>query len=94
MLYVTMTDTFFSGWGKAEGKINKHIVVCDTLDQAYGIYKAATERPEMRHCNYTDKKPRYSSGRYIVTESHVSELGEVWTKYIPEQHRPPREARQ
>jgi len=82
MFYVTMTDKFMSGWGRANGKINKFVVVCDTLEQAYGVYKAATDREEMCHVNYTDKRPRYLSGRYMVTQSHVSELGEVWRKYI------------
>ena len=86
--YVTMTDKFFSGWGKAEGKLAKFVVVCDTLQQAEGIFLAAQNRPEMVAVNYTGIKPRYSSNRYIVSESHVSELGEIWTRHIPEAHRP------
>ena len=25
-VYVTMTDKFMSGWGEAEGKINKYVI--------------------------------------------------------------------
>ena len=35
--YVTMTDTILSGWGQAEGKTNKYIVICDTFEQAETI---------------------------------------------------------
>lgn len=32
--YVTMTDNFMSGWGDAEGKINKLSIECDDCDEA------------------------------------------------------------
>ena len=32
--YVSMTDSFLSGWGMAENKISKYIVICDNLEQA------------------------------------------------------------
>ena len=32
--YVSMTDSFLSGWGMAENKISKYIIICDNLEQA------------------------------------------------------------
>ena len=29
--YVSMTDKFFSNWGKARGRINKLVIECETL---------------------------------------------------------------
>ena len=37
MYYVTMTDKFMSGWGRAEGKINKFVVECETREKAETI---------------------------------------------------------
>jgi len=75
--YVTMTDKFMSGWGLSEGKINKMIVECETLEQAEQIQRAARNRREMRRVNIRSTKPRYGSG---VLESWKTwdELGPIW----------------
>ena len=56
--FVTMTDLFFSGWGGAEGKTNKFIVVCKNWQQAQIIERNAKKRSEMRYINICMKKPR------------------------------------
>jgi hypothetical protein len=76
--YVTMTDKFLSGWGRAEGKINKMIVVCDTYEQAETIERNASQRPEMKYINITDKKPYYNTSRYHVSWKEYSKLGAIW----------------
>jgi hypothetical protein len=76
--YVSMTDTFMSGWGLAKGKINKYLVVCDTWEEAEIIQKNALLRPEMKFVNITLRKPNYSGKRYIVSMSNFWELGQIW----------------
>ena len=75
--FVTMTDKFMSGWGGAEGKTNKFIVVCENWQQAQIIERNAKKRSEMRYINICMKKPRYGAN---VVESwrHFAELGEIW----------------
>ena len=78
--YVTMTDKFMSGWGNARGKINKFIVICDTLDQAYTVSKNASYRPEMKYINVLSKKPNYDPKRYEVSVRYYKTLGKIWKK--------------
>lgn len=59
MFYVTMTDTFMSGWGKAEGKKNKLVFECDTLKEAEIVKDNAENRDEMKYVNINDEKPNY-----------------------------------
>lgn len=75
--YVTMTDKFMSGWGMAEGKTNKMIVVCHTWEQAEQIEKAAHSRPEMRYINIRTTKPNYGPG-IVESWKNWDDLGEVW----------------
>ena len=61
IFYVTMTDKFMSGWGAANGKTNKMIVECDTIEQAEQIERAARRRSEMKYVNICASRPRYGS---------------------------------
>jgi hypothetical protein len=75
--YVTMTDKFMSGWGMAENKTNKFIVVCTTWEQAETIQRNAVKRSEMKYINICISKPRY--GKNVVESWNTFEqLGEVW----------------
>ena len=47
MFYVTMTDKFMSGWGMAQGKINKLVLECETYEDAETVYNNACNRSEM-----------------------------------------------
>ena len=47
--YVVMTDKFLSGWGLAEGKTNKLVIVCDTHKEASTIERNASKRDEMEN---------------------------------------------
>lgn len=80
MFYVTMTDNFMSGWGKAENKINKHIIECETRQQAEIIAKNARKRQEMKYINITTRKPYYNNNKYITTFKQFKELGRIWTE--------------
>jgi hypothetical protein len=70
MFYVTMTDKFLSGWGYAQGRINKLIIECNTINEAEQIEKAARQRSEMKYVNICTRRPRY--GAHIL---------ETWKTY-------------
>lgn len=76
--YVTMTDKYLSGWGVSEGKTNKLIIECDTIEQAEQIERAARNRSEMRYVNIRMTKPHYSA-HVLETWKSWGDLGEVWT---------------
>jgi len=61
MFYVTMTDKFMSGWGHAQGKTNKLIIECNTVDEAEQIERAARRRSEMKYVNIRTRRPRYGA---------------------------------
>ena len=79
MVYVTMTDTFMSGWGMAENRINKYVVVCDTDTQARTIVKNAGKRREMKYINMRSTKPSYPASKYLTTRKRYAELDDIWT---------------
>ncbi|MCQ2348937.1 MAG: hypothetical protein MJZ98_00485 [Paludibacteraceae bacterium] len=66
-LYVSMTDKFMSGWGRAEGKISKFVVECSSWAQADEIEFVASHRPDMVRVKVSHIKPNYSSSRYHVS---------------------------
>jgi hypothetical protein len=78
-IYVTMTDKFMSGWGNADGLINKYIIVCDNYQQADIIERNAQKRSEMKHINIRRSTPYYGDG-YLSSYENFNELGEVWTR--------------
>lgn len=79
MYYVTMTDTFMSGWGLAEGKTNKLIIECETYEEALTIEHNARNRPEMKYVSISSKRPRY--GRNVFPSwSTYNDMGSIWKK--------------
>lgn len=65
--YVTMNDTFMSGWGHAEGKTNKLIIECETLEQVETVMENAENRNEMKYVNWHMKKyPYYNPNKFLV----------------------------
>lgn len=65
-VYVTMTDSFMSGWGRAENKINKLVFICDSRQEAGHVVDYARTRKEMKYINIAYDKPYYNSNRYLV----------------------------
>jgi len=59
-VYVTMTDKFMTGWGYAQGKINKLVFECDDFDQARIVAENAENRGDMKYINININKPRYN----------------------------------
>jgi len=78
--YVTMTDSFMSGWGKAKGKTNKYVIGCDTHKQANTVAKNAKKRSEMKYVNICLNKPRYKKDGYIISYTTYSQLGDIWKR--------------
>lgn len=68
--YVTATDTFMSGWGCAEGKINKVVIGCDTWDEVIAVKRALRERSEMKYIRDIKQTPVYSPSRYLISWYH------------------------
>jgi hypothetical protein len=85
MSYVVwMTDTFLSGWGKAEGKRNVYAIWCDTREQVVQIEKAALARDEMQRIHVGFKLPYWKESEVLVTEKKFHELGPTWTGELGE----------
>lgn len=67
MYYVTMTDKFMSGWGKAKGVTNKLVITCNTMDEALIVEQNAKNRSEMIYINIRTTKPYYNPSRHFVS---------------------------
>jgi hypothetical protein len=76
--FVTMTDKCMSGWGKAEGRINKYVIGCITLQDAELIERNAKRRDEMKYINIRTEKPYYNDRFYLVSYRTFDELGAIW----------------
>lgn len=63
--YVTMTDKFMSGWGKAQGTLNKLIFICDSYDEAVIVSDNAKNRSDQKNVNICSTKPRFPSHYYV-----------------------------
>lgn len=79
MYYVTMTDTFMSGWGEAENKINKLILVCENKDEAQIVFNNASNRGDMEDVEIVNIKPSYPKGKYL-TQLKTKEVYPSWYK--------------
>lgn len=62
MYYVSMTDTFMSGWGDARGKVNKHYLECSTYEEAEIVQNNARARGEMKRVFISSSKPSLRKG--------------------------------
>lgn len=77
--YVTMTDSFMSGWGKAEGKTNKLVLECDSLREANIVATYADQRNEMKRVSVRKTKPKYNESNYY-TQYKTKEDMPLWYK--------------
>lgn len=68
--FVTMTDRILSGWGGAEGKTAKRIILCKTLKEARIIQdgiKNCKNQNGMRYVNICTEFPKYNEKRYKIS---------------------------
>lgn len=56
--YVLSNDTFMSGWGEAEDKINTCVFLAETFEETKKIVNNLRERSEMKYIRTTRNKPR------------------------------------
>lgn len=76
VFYVSMTDTFLSGWGEAEGKTAKYVVKCQTYEQAKQIKRNAEKRSDMKNIRIGTKKPTFKGSQ--VTYRNYDDLSGMW----------------
>lgn len=77
--YVTMTDSFMSGWGLAEEKINKLVFECKNNLEAQIVYDNAKNRTDMKYVNICFYKPYYNKKQYL-TQYENKETYPHWYK--------------
>ena len=65
-VYVSMTDTFMSGWGRAENKINKLIFECDSEEEAQIVQQNATNRSDQEEIMITTCIPDFRGDEFLV----------------------------
>ena len=67
-VFVTMTDKFLSGWGCAENKIAKRVIICPNRQKAE-LIKDRLFNPKhmMKNVNITYRLPHYSANRYTTS---------------------------
>ena len=63
--YVTCTDKFMSGWGRAEGRINRLILPCESHGEARIVEANARGRGDQKNVRICTKKPRLRSSGYL-----------------------------
>ena len=80
MYYVTMTDSFLSGWGKAKNRIAKYVLPASNKEEAEIVARNARARGEMKYVNIALEKPVYDPKKYQVTYGNKTE-SKNW--YIP-----------
>ena len=57
MYYVSMVDSFLSGWGRAEGKISVVVIKCSTLSEAEECKELCDTHPDMKDVEISTVKP-------------------------------------
>ena len=77
--YVSCTDKFMSGWGKASGKINKLVFECDSWDQAKIVADNAEAREDQKHINIRSSKPYYPQYSHCTQYKTIADY-ESWYK--------------
>ena len=66
-IYVCTTDSFFSGWGRADGLINKLIILCDSPDEAEIVMDNAKNRSDQKYIGGSAWPPAYFHSRWKAT---------------------------
>ena len=62
--YVTTTDTFMSGWGTAENRVSKFVIVCDSYADAEIVRYNMRKEPCFKNVRICVNKPHYPTNRY------------------------------
>lgn len=69
MYWVSCTDLFMSDWGCSQGKLNRLVFVCDSLEQARVVALNAKNRGDMSHIKIHGRhKPKFTDKIYFTQE--------------------------
>ena len=79
MFYVTMIDTFLSGWGVAENKKSRYVIMCETYEEAEVVKENAKNRSDMTKISIVSTRPTYSNKSNTVKYVDKKEAGN-WFK--------------
>ncbi len=63
--YVTRTDTFMSGWGKAKNLTNRLVFPCEDMDEAIGVSEYAKSRTDTKNVRICTVKPQINFWQYV-----------------------------
>ena len=63
--YVTLTDTFMSGWGEAKNLTNRLVFPCEDMDEAIGVSEYAKSRTDTADVRIRRTKPRIHDSHYV-----------------------------
>lgn len=74
-IYVTMTDTFLSGWGGASGRISKFVIICDNRVQAEKAAEKFRGYREMKYVSIRYSRPNYPVNKYRTDFRNFDDVG-------------------
>lgn len=74
--YVTMIDTFMSGWGPSEGRDNMLIIVCNNRAEADTVAGNAHARGDQKRIHISTSEPAFFSRKaYQNPDKYTDEHG-------------------
>lgn len=85
--YVTMNDTFSSQF-RTDGKTDKIIIECDTLQDVEIVIDNAKNRSDMKYINWYMKKYPYYNPKKFAVQVHDKNDYQAWFKenYFKEEY--------
>ena len=75
--YVTMNDTFSSNF-RTDGKTDKIIIECDTVDEVETVMTNASDRTDMKYINWHMKKYPYYNHKKFEVQVHDKNDYQAW----------------
>jgi hypothetical protein len=81
MCFVTFSDKHLSGWGMADGKTSKRIIICNNWHEAKRLADAlqnAPKREGIRRVNTCCKFPYYSPNRVCISIDLYEDWASGW----------------
>ena len=76
-VYVSMTDTVMSNWGKAKDKNNILIVLCDNMAEAHTVVSNMEHRSDMVNIKICITKPKFDT-ETNYTQEITKEIYPEW----------------
>lgn len=61
MFYVSATDKFCSGWGRARDKVSKMVYLCETEDEALLVYNNCKRRTDLKRPSMSKRVPVFNN---------------------------------